>query len=222
MQKQRLKLFASLAIFAACLAFLCFRYLHLTPRIEGRPHAGIGTALAEQAMKQAGGGGRIVLIAPDTHLFDYPGAEVQLKAFHAALRRAQREVAATYEVKLDPLRPPRAPAVDLVEIFRKYSSESDVVVSLMGPGLLTSEQKLRLPARHARLVALCSGEMPRQVNLVNLFDENLLHVAIISRPNPDFNKPTSDESKQWFDHYYQIATARNAATVLELVKGGTP
>jgi hypothetical protein len=213
---------ASLAFMVACLAFLGARFVHLRPRVDQREHIGIGIVLAERATKLATGGGRIVLIAPDTDLFDYPGAEVQLKAFHSTLRGAKLSVTATYPIRLDPLRPPRAPAADFVEILRKYNSESDVVVSLLGPGVPSPELKQRLPARHARVVALCSGEMPRQINLAALFDENLLHVAVVSRANPDFIRPTSDEPMVWFEHFYQVVTTRLGAELLDPAKVASP
>jgi hypothetical protein len=216
MQKQRVKVIASLAIMVACLAYLGVRFVQFPPRPNRREHVGIGTVLAEQAIKLAKGGGRIVLIAPDTTLFDYPGAEVQLKAFHSTLRGAKLQTSATYPVRLDPLRPPRVPAGDMVEILRKYSSETDVVVSLLGPAVPSPELKLRLP--HARIVALCSGEMPRQINLPALFDEQLLHVAIVSRTKPDFIRPSSDEPMVWFDHFYQVISSRDAAEILEPAK----
>jgi len=207
---------------AACLAYLGTLFVHLRPPFDHREHIGIGTVLAEQAAKLAGGGGRIVLIVPDTTLFDYPGAEAQLKAFHSSLRQAKLQVSATYPVRLDPLRPPRAPAADLVDMLRKYSSESDVVVSLLGPGVPSPDLKLRLPPRHARILALCSGEMPRQINLPALFDENLLHVAIVSRANPDFIRPTSDDPMVWFHHFYQVVSNRAALELLEPAKVAAP
>ena len=222
MQKQRVKVFASLALMAGCLVFLGTRFVHLRPRLDQREHIGIGNVLAERAAKEREHVGRIVLIVPDTALFDYPGAEVQLEAFHSTLRRAKLQVSATYPIRLDPLRPPRAPAADLVDILRKYNSESDVVVSLLGPGVPSAEQKQRLPARHARVVALCSGEMPRQINLASLFDENLLHVAIVNRVNPDFIRPTSNDPMVWFDHFYQVVTTRPAVELLDSAKAGPP
>jgi len=222
MQKQRIKVIASLVLMAVCLVFLGFQFLSIPPRLDRREHIAIGTVLAERAIKLAAGGGRIVLMTPDTTLFDYPGAEVQLKAFHSTLRRAKVQTSATYPVRLDPLRPPRAPAGDMVEILLKYNSESDVVVSLLGPAVPSPELKMRLSAPHARIVALCSGEMPRQINLPSLFDENLLHVAIVSRPKPDFIRPSSDDPMVWFDHFYQVISSRDAAELLEPAKAVSP
>jgi hypothetical protein len=222
MQRQRVKVIASLALITACLVFLGIRFINLKPSLDDRPHIGIGTVLAERAIKLLGAGGRLAIIVPDTTLFEYPGAEAQLKAFQSVLRRAKVQVSSTHRVRLDPLRPPRTPAGDLVEILRKYNSESDVVVSLLGPGVPTPDLKPRIPARHARIVALCSGEMPKQINLASLFDENLLHMAIVNRPNPDFIRPASDEPMMWFDHFYQVITSKSAAEKLDPSRTSPP
>lgn len=222
MQKERIKVIASVSLMAVCLGALAFRFVELPPDIDERPHVGIGQALAGQATKMAGAGGRIVVVAPDTELFDHPGPEVQLTALRRAVREAGKDIAEVYRVKLDPLRPPRMPPADLVELLRRYNSDSDVVVSLLGPGAATPELKPRVPARHARIIALCTGEMPRQINLLPLFEENLLHAAVIERAKPGFAPPAGNIPREWFDHFYQIVTAGNAAGVLEQARTGVP
>src|SRR6185503_2483097 len=137
---QKLKSIVALIVLAGAAAFLAVRYIGLPPKIEARPHIGIGQALAEEASKLAGVGGRIVLIAPDTSVFRYPGAEAQLEAFRSALRRANLSVAATNLVKLDPLYPAKVPPGDFLTVLRKQS-EADVIVSLMGPPVLNTEQR---------------------------------------------------------------------------------
>lgn len=203
-----LKTILSIVVIVACAGVLFFRFAGLPPRIDARPHIGIGEALAEQAAKLAGSSGKITLIAPDTSVHRHPGAKVQLKAFFKALRRANLTVGATNFVKIDPLRLVRVPPDDFVNLLRKQS-EADVIVSLLGPPIPTSEQKARLPAKHGRVVAVCSGDMPRHVNLKSLFDDNLLHAAIVSRPSPAISLPQTDDPQLWFQHFYQTITSAN-------------
>lgn len=204
------KLIVSVSVIVAALAALLFQFLPGHPQLEARPHEGIGEVLAEEALRLAGGGGRITLIAPDTEVFQYPGAEVQWQAFRRALRAAHVTLAATNLVKLDPLRPPRVPPDFFVDILRKQS-DSDVVVSLLGPPLLTAEQKTRLGTKRPRVLAVCSGELPRQADLAALFADNLLAAAIVSRPSPVSSPPASGGARDWFNHYYQLITAKNLA-----------
>ena len=217
---QKVKTTVSLLVIIAVLTFFAARYFGLPPKIETRPHIGMGRVLAEQAGRLAGVGGRIVLIAPDVNLFRYPGPEVQLKAFHEALRKANLSVAATNWVKLDPLRVIAAPPGDFASLLRRYG-EADVIVSLMGPPNLSNEQRSKLPAKHARVVAVCSGDTPKQINLLPLFEDNLLHAAIISRPVPSA-PPQTDDPLQWFEHLYQVVTSKNLNELPSMTRASIP
>jgi hypothetical protein len=210
MQMQKVKAAVSLVIIFTSVAFLAFRFFGPLPKIDARAHVGIGNVLAEQAVSALGSGGRITLIAPDTSVYRHPGAEVQLKAFHRAIRKANLTVAATNSIKLDPLRLIRVSAEDFVNLLRKQS-EGDVVVSLLGPPTPTAEQRAKLPVKHARVVAVCSGDMPRQINLPMLFEENLLYAAIVSRTTPALSPPQTDDPQAWCEHLYQVITARNSS-----------
>lgn len=207
MQKEKLKTWFSAAAIAVALVILYFRVFERAPKFDERPHLALGEAVAEQAAKIAGTAGRITLIAPDTSVFENPSVDLQLRAFHRALQKANLSVGATNLIKHDPLRLPRVPP-ELVEMLRKQS-EADVVVSWLGPLTPSVEQKARLPSKHARVVAICSGWMPRQINLKALFDDGLLDAAIISRAAPAPGLPQSDNLQQWFSHFFQVVTPKN-------------
>jgi len=208
MRANKIKTLLAVAIIVLA-AVICFlRTFEPNPRLNARPQLALGEVLADQAVKLAVGGGRITLIAPDTTLFRHPGAELQLKAFHNALRRAGSSVAATNLIRLNPLALSRVPSGYLVEILRK-NNEADVIVSLLSPTELTAEQQARLPEKRPHVIVLCSGGAPLQVNLKNLFDVHVLEVAIISRPAPAPITPSSDSLADWFAAYFQIITSKN-------------
>lgn len=203
-----LKTILSIVVIVASAGVLFFRFVGIPPRVDARAHIGIGEALAEQALKSAGSGGKITLVAPDISAHRHPGAEAQLKAFFKALRRAGATVSITNTVKLDPLRLVRKDPNDFMKLLLKQS-EKDVVVSLLGPPLPTTEQRAALSGKHGRIVAVCSGDMPLQVNLRSLFEDNLLHAAIVSRPTPGISLPQTDDPQAWFQHFYQVITPAN-------------
>jgi hypothetical protein len=217
MLKQKLKTLLSVIAILAALAVLYFRVFPRTPPFDARPHRALGEALAEQAAKAVGEGGRIILIAPDTSAFKYPAVELQLKAFHKALRKMKLSIGATNLIKFDPIRLARVPP-EFTELLRKQS-ETDVVVSWLGPLSPAAEQKVRLPEKHARVVALCSGGMPRQINLKAFFEEGLLDVAIISRVNLPRALPQSDNLHEWFSHFFEIVTPKNVSDLPALAEG---
>ena len=215
MHARKIKIVASILAIATAAGILCFRYLKPLPAVEPRPHLALGEALAAQAVKAIGPGGRITLIAPDVVAFKHPGAEVQLTAFHRTLREAKLSVAATNWIKLNPLYLRRVPPADFAELLRKQS-DGDVVVSLIGPPLLTAEQKARLGEKRPRVVAVCSGDLPLHFNLKSLFADNLLYAAIINRRGSGAT-PQSENLSQWFEHFFQWITAENQADLPESI-----
>jgi hypothetical protein len=218
---QKVKTAISLVVIVAALAYLAVRFLGTTPKVDARPHLGLGRVLAEEAARLAGVGGRIILIAPDITLFRYPGPEIQLKAFHETLQKANLSVTSTNWVKLDPLRVMTAPPGDFASLLRRHG-ESDVLVSLMGPPNLSTEQRSKVPIKHARVIAVCSGDMPKQINLASLFEENLLHTAIVSRAAISATPPASDEPAKWFDYLYQAITAKNLSDLPTPTRASLP
>ena len=205
---QKVKIYIAVPLILVAAAFLYFQFSPSLPQIEARPHQAIGERLAEEAMRLAAGGGRITLIAPDTTVFQYPGAKVQLEAFQKALKNGKVTLAATNLIKLDPLRATRVPPGDFAEILRPLSA-GDVVVSLMGPPVLAPEHRQRLGEKRPQVVAVCSGDLPRQVDLKELFTDHLLHVAIVSRTDSSRNPPANGTAQDWFTQYYQVITAKN-------------
>lgn len=213
MPMRQIKIAASLLLMTVAVALLVFHYYHPGPKIEARPHLGIGEELAARVVK-LNGSGRIILIAPDTSSGKFPGAKVQLKAFHAALQRANLAVAITNIVKIDPNRVLRVPPGDFADILRKLT-DADVVVSLLGPPILSAEQKVRVGERHPRVIAVCSGDLPRQVNLKSIFADQFLHAAIVSRPSPALTLPGSDRPADWFNHFFLWITPQNLPDLSE-------
>jgi hypothetical protein len=211
MHKQKLKTWLSLAVIVAAAIFFYLRAFERGPDFELRPHLALGEALADLAGKSAVRGGRITLIAPDPSIGKWPAVEAQLKGFYRGLRRANVQLSATNLIKLDPIRLARVPSQEFMKMIRKQS-DADLIVSLLGPPIPTPEERAQLPAKHARVIASCTGELPRQVNLKSLFEGQLLEAAIISRQPPG-GVPRTDYLPDWFASYFEVITARNLANL---------
>lgn len=188
-------------------------YLHFRPTpptVDPRPQQALGQVLATEAGKLLGAGGRVTIVARDTSVFSNPASDFQMRGFLAAVKKAQLPLGATNWMQLDPLRIVRVPPGDYLDILRRQK-EGDVVVCFLGPPLLNADQRARLGDKKVRVVALCSGAMPRQANLRELFDQGLLHAAAISQPNPPSTLPASDDAQAWFQQMYVLITAANLA-----------
>src|SRR4051794_10897500 len=176
MRSDQVKITGAMVTMAGALLWLFFSSREAPPKVDWRTHTGLGQVLAEEAAKLVASGGRIVLIARDTKTIRDPAAELQMKGFHEGLRKAKLTLATTNLIKFDPLRLVRMPSGEFVQLLRQHS-EGDVIVSLLGPPVLESQQRNKLGEKRPRIVAVCSGAMPAQVNLKELFQENLLHTA---------------------------------------------
>ncbi len=202
---------ASLTTLGA-LSFLYVSLRGLPPRLDPRPHQALGQTVAVEALKLLGPGGRILLITRDTATFRNPAIDAQMKSLHRTLNRAGARVAVTNLLKLDPLRLVSVPAGDFFQILKK-ASEADVVVSFLGPPALSREQIAKLEEHRPKVIAVCTGSIPSQVDLRRIFEDKLLQVAVVSRKVVTAGAPAADNAQAWFDHLYALMTP---ATLSEL------
>lgn len=204
---------AAVVVILAALGSLYLSLVGLPPRVDSRTHEALGEAMARETRKQLGSGGRIHLIRRDTALYPNPAADAQILAFHRALKKAGASVATSTVIKKDPLSLLSVPPGDFYKIIEK-ASESDVIASFMGPPVLTANQLAKLGAKRPKVVAVCSGNMPRQADLRRRFEQKVVETAILSRQDMPAGLPASDTPQAWFDHFFVVATDANAAELL--------
>jgi hypothetical protein len=200
-------------VMAAALVSLYLTVVGLPPPVDVRPHEALGEAMARETRKLLGADGRILLIGRDTALYPNPAADAQLRAFHRALKKAGASVAATTAIRTDPLRVVSVPSGDFHKLLES-ASESDVVASFLGPPVLTAGQLAKLGTRRPKVVALCTGEIPKQSDLKRRFDEKLVQTAILSRRDVSPALPASNNPQVWFEHLFVLATEANVAELL--------
>lgn len=164
-----------------CIIALGLSLRNSPPSPDSQLHRAIGVALATEASRLVGPGGRVVLISRDTEAFPQPALAMLLRSFHHELARVGVPIAATQLVQTDPLRPTEVPAGDFFELLRRAPA-GHVVVSLLGPPLLTAEQQKKLGGVRAKVVVFCPGSIAETVDLRQLFQDGLVHTAIVSRP----------------------------------------
>ena len=108
---------------------------------------------------------------------------------------------------IDPLRPLQLPPGDILDILRRATA-GDVIVSFMGPPLLSEEQRLSLGGIKPKVVAFCPGSLAAHLDLHLLVEQNLLSTAILGRPHA---APPGGASRETFDTSYLRATAADLA-----------
>ncbi len=182
------------------------------PSTHRKLHEAIGHAMARQALSLSDNGAHILVIARDTVAFKQPAADIQLNSFKKELRRGGGTIAAMQLIQVDPLRPLEVPPGDFFEWIRKAPPGS-VIVSFMGPPLLTEEQRSQLGVIKPKVVAFCSGNLTDHLDLRTLFDQQLLHAAVVSRHGSPGVSLNSQKQAESFDQLYMSVTAANLTSL---------
>jgi len=168
--------------------------------------------MARQAMNLLQPGGQIIVITRDTAAFKNPASDLQLTSFNNTLRSAHVAVGRLLALQVDPLRPVEVPPGDFFELIRS-ATKGSVIVSFMGPPQLTEAQRRQLGEVKPAIVAFCSGSLPERVDLRTLFDQELLHAAVVSRKSPARLSSPPKDLQGWFDESFLAITASDANTL---------
>jgi hypothetical protein len=196
---------------AAAAAWLSLFFHPRPPAVDCRPHTAVGEVLAGEALKLLKPGARLIVIARESQAFEVPAAAAQLDGCLRALKKSGWQPALLRTVKVNPLRLVGVEPGDFFDLLRQ-GREDDVIVSFMGPPVLRAEQLQKLGEKRARVLAVCSGAMPAQVDLKSLFEQKLLTVAVISRRQPPGGSSPS-QLPPAFDAMFKLITAANLSEV---------
>ena len=208
MQNSRITEFASALTTLGALTVMVVSNCEWPPSTHRKLHAAIGKAIAREALSLLGNGGQITVIARDTATFQQPAAEIQLNSFREEIRRSKATIGTTQFLQVDPLRPLQVPPGDFFELIRRAPS-GNVIVSFMGPPLLTEEQRGQLGTVKPRIVAFCPGSVAGSIDLRALFDQQLLHAAVVSRRNSGRSPPSDKGLADSYERLYRSVTAVN-------------
>lgn len=185
-------------------------YLHPgPPAMDRKPHEALGEVLAAEALARLKPGARLLVIARDPEPYQVPASAAQLESFESAILRGGGQIAGCHWIKLDPLRLPAVPPGDFFDLIRR-GREDDVIVSFIGPPVLEMDQVSMLGTRRPQVLAVCTGEMPAQVDLVRIFDQHLLAVAVIDRTPPS-GPAASGGTRAEFDRRFRLVTGSDLA-----------
>ena len=208
MTVQSRKLWFSLAGFLCSAAVAISSAFYFPPRFEREPYATVGRVLARQVSKTLKSGGEIVAIARDTAAFGQPANDITLQAFSDELKKLQLPSPRIVRLQIDPLRQSEVPPGDLFELMRKTSANG-IIVSIMGPPLLSPEQISRLGPTHCKVIAFCPGAMLNSSSLNALFEVGILEAAIVTRaPGRPSGRPVAKD----FEHLYEVVVRPSDST----------
>ena len=189
---------------------LAWLYLFFNPRparIDERPHRVAGEVLAAEAARWMQPGGRLFVISRAATSHQMPAAQAQLNGLMQALKKAKIKVFALRSLGIDPLRVTAVPPSEFIDLFRQ-SKENDVIISLLGPPILSADQIAQLGPKRPLILAMCSGATPARVNLKALFEQKLLTAAVVSLPDAPA-QTRAGNARVSFDQMFKLITAAN-------------
>ena len=172
------------------------------PRINTEPHRSAGAEMARQSLSLLKPGGQITVITRDTAAFQNPASDFLLDSFQRELRRAHASISTIERLQVDPLRLIEVPSGDFQKWIH-HAAAGDVIVSMMGPPLLTSEQRRQLGDIQPAIVAFCPGSWPDRMDLRPLFAQGLLRAVIVSRGDQRSAAVNSEK----FDQNFAVVTS---------------
>jgi len=206
--KQNVKSIVAAAVMVLSILFLYAFFGGFGPPVDVTGQKALGKFLATEALKLRGPGGNILLLAPDTTDQPNPYADAQMRAFERILRKNSASISAQRRVRLNPIRLITVSAGEFAPLLKK-SSENDVLVSFIGPPVAGGDGAGAMPEKHAKILAVCSGGLPKQMNLRRAFEQGLLTEAVISRPEAARGSVSSP--LETFNQNYTLVTAANVA-----------
>ncbi len=195
---------AALVAVGAVAAMMITERGGFAPGVNAALHRAAGAELARQALSQMKSGGQMMVITRDTTAFQNPASDFLLDGFQRELRRAHASIGDIQRLQVDPLRLLEVPSGDF-QNWIHHAAAGDVIVSFMGPPLLSSEQRRQLGEIQPAIVAFCPGGWPDRVDFRTLFAHGLLRAAIVSRCD---QRSATVNSKR-FDQNYTVVTAAN-------------
>ena len=184
----------------------------LSPGIDSQRHEAAGWGLAQQTVPLLKPGGQVTIITRDTSEFQNPASDIVLASFKKELRKTRVPISSMHILQVDPLRLVEVPAGDFQEWIRK-TPKGDVIVSFMGPPLLTPAQRTQLGEIKPSIVAFCPGRLPPWIDFRALFAQGLLQAAVVSRQNPPASSAASRGLPGRFEQSFIALTATNVTNV---------
>jgi hypothetical protein len=211
--KPKAKVVVGIVVFiGASLVYYFGTHAGFPPSFSEEPHRASGVIMAQEALKFLRTGGKLYVVARDTTNFKCPAADYQLEGFKKAVADAHAGIDSVESIPVDPLRPLQAPPGNYFDLMRK-APKGSVIVSFMGPPVLSDEQWDKLGELKVVNVVFCPGATPAQSELRSLFDRQVVQLAVIDRSlRPEVGVVRGSE-KAIFDENYILVTAGNSGVV---------
>ena len=202
---------------AAGSALSLFRTLRRpAPKVHYGSFHGVGEAAAGETIRLLNGQGRVVIWTADKGEIRDPAMEATIDRFRRALRRGSRiRVLALEAVTLegvnsmgvnDCLSPQQ------LRTLLEKAREADAVVSFAALPLVSQAVAGQLPDRRPNVVSAAFNTEPDALRL--LLEHDVAQAGILLRRSLPAEGPRTPRTpREWFDQYFEVVTAKDAAAL---------
>jgi hypothetical protein len=178
------------------------------PRLNPTLPQTVGQELAKLALQAAQPKSPITVITRNTTAYPNPALDFQLAGFNQVLRKAKASPPVMHTLQVDPLRPVEVPSGDFFELIRNAPTGS-VLVSFMGPPVLTAKHQQMLRQIKPSVIAFSLGNAAEQVDWRSLFHTGLLRAAVVGRRSPALAGIRPADGPGLFRTSFLVLTAAN-------------
>src|SRR5262245_32800085 len=205
--KQRLVVAVCVGVILASCTWIYFTQVR-EAKYNVELHQHIGEVLADHASGLLGKKGQLVIIAIDTK--EWPELKTQVDAFRAKMKKLGDFEIREYELDTkDQDKYGLGSGLSGRRYVRTVNknTNANLFVSFVGAPKLSKEEVAELVGKPRLIVESRSGD-----NVPDLFERNLVEVAVVSRfqfPAPGPEKPGA--AAEWFVKRYQVLTPDVAA-----------
>ena len=167
----------------------------------------LGTILGEETGKLLKGKGEVVLISmnPKQRLDGKPQPEVI--ALEKAVKKAGLSVAGREYISIN-TELADIPADNFIKVINRYP-KADAIISLLGYPAFKNNDLAAMPEKLPKLV----GTAWRTTGVRRLVQQDIIQLVVVARPLQTSKSPRT--MREWFDKYFEIYTAANAASLPE-------
>lgn len=178
------------------------------PRVDSAQPRAVGRVLAERTLSLLKPGGLVTVLTRDTTAFQNPASDILLGSFRKTLAKAGVKIDSIQTLQVDPLRPVAVPAGDFFQWINS-AAKGSVIVSLMGPPVLSEAQSARLGEVKPAIIAFCPGPVRDQVDLGSLFSRGLLKAAVVGKRRVAAQRHANVGEREAFDRQFFEVTPTN-------------
>lgn len=203
-QKKPMVALICLVLIAASVIWIFARGCSSKPKTTTKPGEALGTVLGDETIKLLKGKGQVVILGMSANQDPQAAQRPEAVAVEKVLKKAGITIMAREYVDMN-LEAMDVPADKMIKIIDRYQ-KADAIISLIGFPVFRDNDLAALPEKTPKLVGIAWTI----AGLKKLIQAERLQFIIVPR-RADRSTKAPKTTREWFDLYFEIFNASNAA-----------